>query len=114
MRSRGQDGEKDSEPDWTAIANNPNLKDVEIWRPGWYLYMSKRFIPGVMEVSSMEDTLWKTQRARLAKVEYLKKYSKKSLKEVAEQVPDLLPTLEEDISRSLERCVMYVLIHNYG
>ncbi|KAI0090874.1 hypothetical protein BDY19DRAFT_905111 [Irpex rosettiformis] len=97
-----QDGDKDGDSDWTAIANNPNLKDVETWRPGWYLYMSKRFVPAVTEIGSMEDTLWKTQRGRMAKTGYLKKYSKKSLKEVVEKEPDLLPNLEEDITRSLE------------
>lgn len=57
----------------------------------------------------MEDTLWKIQRSRMAKVEYLKKYSENSLKEVAEKEPDLVPEVNEDIARSLE---VYVLIFN--
>ena len=107
--SQSRADDKEGHPDWAAIANNPNLRDAQLWKPGWYLYMSKRFVPGLSEVATMEDTLWKIQRSRMAKVEYLQKYSENSLKEVAEKEPDLVPEVNEDIARSLE---VYVLIFN--
>ena len=73
-KSGVDDMDKDGNTDWAAFTKSGS-KDVEVWKPGWYLFMSKRLFPGMDQMMTMDNTLWQKYRLRLSREELAKKHS---------------------------------------
>ncbi|KAI0688982.1 hypothetical protein BC835DRAFT_1283921, partial [Cytidiella melzeri] len=99
-KGTGDDG--GAEPDWKALASATGLKDVQVWQPGWYLYMSKRLAPSVNELSSMQHSIWEDHKFRVNYEHYLKNHSHKSMKELADEFPGMMPGMAKDVARMVE------------
>jgi hypothetical protein len=68
---------KDDKTDWSAFTRSES-RDVEVWKPGWYLFLSKRLHPGVDELLHMHSSLWYMNELRTQQENAVKQHDQKT------------------------------------
>lgn len=94
---------RESNPLWNPISStNATEPEDELWKAGWYLYLSKRLVPGLEQLSSMERTLPSNNLIRALRGKFLVFDRDKDYKAFDEEFPQLTKQIVADTVRLID------------
>ena len=67
---------KDENMDWHAFSQSGS-RDVEMWKPGRYIFFSKKLLPSVDKLQNMDSWIWHMHLISLKREQIVKKHDQK-------------------------------------